>query len=191
MNWHMIISVLIIVVLKAVGVTLFLLYFPQTFWKSNDGVIPTGSYGTDNVQNVSQIFGNSTDSIIPTRSYGTVCPPHWQNFHQIRCFFLSTSESTLDKSRDDCARRGSTLAIVDTPEKLRYLQDKANAEKYFIGLMYKPAEKKWHWINNSAFNGNVTNENQNFNCVTIGLSTTFDAASCDVPYRWICELILK
>ncbi|XP_005405456.1 PREDICTED: C-type lectin domain family 5 member A isoform X5 [Chinchilla lanigera] len=166
MNWHMIISVLIIVVLKAVGVTLFLLYF-------------------------SQIFGNSTDSIIPTRSYGTVCPPHWQNFHQIRCFFLSTSESTLDKSRDDCARRGSTLAIVDTPEKLRYLQDKANAEKYFIGLMYKPAEKKWHWINNSAFNGNVTNENQNFNCVTIGLSTTFDAASCDVPYRWICELILK
>ncbi|XP_063106698.1 C-type lectin domain family 5 member A isoform X2 [Cavia porcellus] len=166
MNWHMIISVLIIVVLKTVGVTLFLLYF-------------------------SQIFGSSTEIIIPTRNYGTVCPPSWQNFHQTSCFFLSTSESTWNNSRDDCAKRGSTLAIVNTPGKLRYLQDKADAENYFIGLRYQPAMKKWHWINKSVFNGNVTNKEQNFNCVTIGLSRTFDAASCDVPYRWICEMILK
>lgn len=168
----MIISVLIIVVLKTVGVTLFLLYF-------------------------SQIFGSSTEIIIPTRNYGTVCPPSWQNFHQTSCFFLSTSESTWNNSRDDCAKRGSTLAIVNTPGKLvrtsemRYLQDKADAENYFIGLRYQPAMKKWHWINKSVFNGNVTNKEQNFNCVTIGLSRTFDAASCDVPYRWICEMILK
>ncbi|EHB01130.1 C-type lectin domain family 5 member A [Heterocephalus glaber] len=189
MNWHMIISVLIVVVLKAIGVTLFLLYFPQTFWKSNDGIIPTGSYGTDNVHNVSQTFESSTESFIPTRRYGTACPPHWQNFNQTRCFFLSTTESTWSNSRDDCAKKRSTLAIVNTPEKLKYLQDKADAEKYFIGLMYQPAENKWHWINNSVFIGNVTNKNENFNCVTIGLSTTFDAASCDVPYHWICEMI--
>ncbi|XP_023568638.1 C-type lectin domain family 5 member A isoform X2 [Octodon degus] len=165
MNWHLIISVLIIVVLKAVGVTLFLLHF-------------------------SEIFGSSTNNIIPTRSYGTVCPPYWKKFHQ-RCFFLSTSELTWNNSRDDCAKRGSTLAIVDTPDKQKYLQDEAGPEKYFIGLMYKPAEKMWRWINKSVFNGNVTNKNQNFNCVTIGLSTTMDAASCDVPYRWICEIIPK
>lgn len=166
MNWHMIISVLIIVVLKAVGVALFLLYF-------------------------SQIFGSTTDDIIPTRSYGTVCPPYWKTFHQKRCFFLSTSELTWNNSRDDCEKRGSTLAILNTPEKLKYLQDEIGPEKYFIGLMYNPAKKKWRWINNSVLSGNVTNKNQNFNCVTIGLSTTLDAASCDVPYRWICEIILK
>ncbi|XP_008247086.1 C-type lectin domain family 5 member A isoform X2 [Oryctolagus cuniculus] len=161
MNWHMIISALVVVLIKVVGMTLFLLYFPE-------------------------IFGSRNDSISPTRSYGRVCPKDW-DLHQGRCFFLSTSELSWNKSRDDCQTRGSTLAIVNTPEKLEYLQDLAGAEKYLIGLMYQPAQKRWRWIDNSVFNGNVTNQHQNFNCVTIGLSKTFDAASCDVTYRWICE----
>ncbi|ELW68866.1 C-type lectin domain family 5 member A [Tupaia chinensis] len=69
----------------------------------------------------------------------------------------------------------------------KFLQVITGAEKYFIGLMYQQAEKRWRWINNAVFNGNVTNQNQNFNCVTIGLTKTFDAASCDINYRWICE----
>uniref|UniRef100_A0A8C8TTL1 C-type lectin domain family 5 member A n=1 Tax=Peromyscus maniculatus bairdii TaxID=230844 RepID=A0A8C8TTL1_PERMB len=169
MNWNMIISVLIIVVIKVVGMTLFLLYFPQVFDKSNDGFIPTESYGTTNVQNVSPI-----------------CPKDW-DFHQGRCFFFSTSESSWENSRDDCASKESTLAIVNTPQILKYLQDIAGAEKYFVGLRRQPGEREWRWINNSAFNGNVTNESQNFHCVTIGLTKTFDAASCDISYRWICE----
>ncbi|XP_069318490.1 C-type lectin domain family 5 member A isoform X1 [Eulemur rufifrons] len=184
MNWHMIISGLIVVVFKVVGMTLFLLYFPQIFGNSNDGFIPTGSYRT-----VSQIFGSlspSPNSFIPTSSYGTVCPKEW-DFYQGRCFFLSTSESSWNKSKDFCEREGATLAIVNTPEKLKFLQNIVSAEKYFIGLIYQHAEKRWRWINNSAFNGNVTNWNQNFNCVTIGLTKTFDAALCDTSYRRICE----
>ncbi|XP_032131686.1 C-type lectin domain family 5 member A isoform X1 [Sapajus apella] len=164
MNWHMIISGLIVVVIKVVGTTFFLLYF-------------------------SQIFGSrspSPKSFLPTRSYGTVCPKEWE-FHQGRCFFLSTSESSWNESREFCERKGSTLAIVNTLEKLRFLQDLTEAEKYFIGLMYHREEKKWRWINNSVFHGNVTNQNQNFNCVTIGLTKTLDAASCDISYRRICE----
>ncbi|XP_037059519.1 C-type lectin domain family 5 member A isoform X3 [Peromyscus leucopus] len=120
MNWNMIISVLIIVVIKVVGMTLFLLYFPQVFDKSNDGFIPTESYGTTNVQNVSQIFGENNESVMPTRNYETVspiCPKDW-DFHQGRCFFFSTSESSWENSRDDCASKESTLAIVNTPEIL-------------------------------------------------------------------------
>ncbi|XP_010358131.1 C-type lectin domain family 5 member A [Rhinopithecus roxellana] len=184
MNWHMIISGLIVVVLKVVGMTFFLLYFPQIFNKSNDGFTTTRSYGT-----VSQIFGSSSPSpngFIPTRSYGTVCPKDWE-FYQERCFLLPTSESSWNESRDFCKRKGSTLAIVNTPEKLKFLQDIADTEKYFIGLIYNREEKRWRWINNSVFNGNVTNQNQNFNCATIGLTKTFDAASCDIRYRRICE----
>lgn len=33
----------------------------------------------------------------------------------------------------------------------------------------------------------VVNQRLHFNCVTIGLTKTYDAASCDVNYRWICE----
>lgn len=33
----------------------------------------------------------------------------------------------------------------------------------------------------------VTNQHQNFNCVTIGLTKAYDAAPCDISFRWICE----
>uniref|UniRef100_A0A671FZX8 C-type lectin domain containing 5A n=1 Tax=Rhinolophus ferrumequinum TaxID=59479 RepID=A0A671FZX8_RHIFE len=131
MNWHMIISGLIVVVLKIVGTTLFLLYFPQ-------------------------IFGPSHESFSPTGSYGTVCPRRW-DFHQGRCFFLSTFEMSWNKSKDYCETEESTLAIVNTPEKLKFLQDITAAEKYFIGLLYQNAEKRWYWINNSIFNGKYVN----------------------------------
>ncbi|XP_025147473.1 C-type lectin domain family 5 member A isoform X4 [Bubalus bubalis] len=162
MNWHMIISALIVVVLKIVGMTLFLLYFPQIFGENNAIFIPTESSGT-----VPQILGNGTVSFTPTESYGT--------------------ESSWNKSMNFCKEKGSTLAIVNTPEKMKFLQDITGAEKYFIGLLYQPVEKTWHWINNTKFNGNVTNQGQNFHCVTIGLTKTYDAVSCDITYRWICE----
>ncbi|KAF6275891.1 C-type lectin domain containing 5A [Rhinolophus ferrumequinum] len=184
MNWHMIISGLIVVVLKIVGTTLFLLYFPQIFGPSHESFSPTGSYGTGNV--FPQIFGSDNISFSPTESSGTVCPRRW-DFHQGRCFFLSTFEMSWNKSKDYCETEESTLAIVNTPEKLKFLQDITAAEKYFIGLLYQNAEKRWYWINNSIFNGNVTNHHQNFNCVTIGLTKTFDSALCDTEYRWICE----
>nr|KAF6337915.1 C-type lectin domain containing 5A [Pipistrellus kuhlii] len=182
--WYMTISGLIVVVLKIVGMTLFLLYFPQIFGKNDGSFSPTGSYGTGNV--LPPIFRNGNDSFSPTESYGTVCPSSW-NFHQGRCFFLSTSEMSWNKSMDMCKEQESTLAIVNTPEKLMFLQKIAGPEKYFIGLLYQHSNKNWHWINNSVFNGTVTNQLQDFHCVTIGLTNTFDAASCNTPYRWICE----
>nr|XP_045721147.1 C-type lectin domain family 5 member A [Mirounga angustirostris] len=75
------------------------------------------------------------------------------------------------------------------PEQ-KFLQDKTGAEKYFIGL-YQQAKNSWRWIDNSIFNGNVTNQHQNFNCVTIGLTKTYDAAPCDINFRWICEKAAK
>ncbi|KAM6201841.1 C-type lectin domain family 5 member A [Rhynchocyon petersi] len=166
MNWHMVISGLIVVVLKVAGMTLFLLYFPQIFSRSNNGVVPTESSGTG--------------------SYTPACPRGWIP-HQRRCFLLSTAELPWQESKDACEAEGSALAVVNTPEKLTFLQDITGAEKYFIGLRYKPEEKSWRWINNSPFQGNITNHSQNFNCATMGLTKTFDSAFCETSYRWICE----
>uniref|UniRef100_G3TKQ7 C-type lectin domain family 5 member A n=1 Tax=Loxodonta africana TaxID=9785 RepID=G3TKQ7_LOXAF len=187
MNWCTIISVLIVVVLKVVGMTLFLLHFPQISGKSNFSFIPTESYGTGMVRHI-MVVGRWEDQrrFTPTGSSGTVCPAGW-DLHQGKCFLLSIFESPWNKSRSFCKAEGSTLAIVNTPEKLKFLQDIAGAEMYFIGLTYQPAEKRWRWINNYEFNGNVTNYRQNFNCATIGLTKTFDAAFCDINHRWICE----
>lgn len=46
-----------------------------------------------------------------------VCPRRW-DFHQGRCFFLSAFEKSWNKSKDYCETEESTLAIVNTPEKL-------------------------------------------------------------------------
>ncbi|XP_042533178.1 C-type lectin domain family 5 member A [Dipodomys spectabilis] len=177
MNWHMIISMLIVVVLKVIGMTLFLLHFSQIFGNNNNSLIPTRSYGTGHTI-------HTTHS--PTVS--SACPKDW-DLHLGRCFFFSISEEHWSRSKEDCVTKDSTLAIVNTPEKLTYLQEIAGVEKYFIGLIRGAGttEKRWHWIDNSEFNGNVTNQNQNFNCATIGLTKAFDAAPCDVSYRWICE----
>ncbi|XP_045877037.1 C-type lectin domain family 5 member A [Meles meles] len=180
MNWHMIISVLFIVVLKIVGMTLFLLYFPQIFGGNQVNFLPTESYGT-----VPQTIGNSIVTFVPTESPRTVCPRRWY-FYQRRCFLLSPFELSWNNSGDFCKTEASTLAIVDTPEKLKFLQDKTGAEKYFIGLYQQP-KNRWHWIDNSIFNGNISNQHENFNCVTIGLTRTYDAAPCDINFRWICE----
>lgn len=42
-------------------------------------------------------------------------------------------------------------------------------------------------LNHVLFSFRITNQLQDFHCVTIGLTNTFDAASCNTPYRWICE----
>ncbi|XP_060052711.1 C-type lectin domain family 5 member A isoform X1 [Erinaceus europaeus] len=182
MNWHLVTSVFVVVVLKIVGMTFFLFYFPQIFGENNDGFIPTGSYGT-----VPQIFGTTNMGFVPTQSYnGTACSKGW-DFYQGKCFFLSTDELSWIKSKNYCEAQGSSLAIINRPEELKFLQDIIGAEKYFIGLTYKSTEKKWLWINNRLFNGNITNQHPEFGCVTIGLTNTYDAASCDISYRWICE----
>nr|XP_036850448.1 C-type lectin domain family 5 member A [Manis javanica] len=177
MNWHMLISGLFIVVLKIVGMTLFLLYFPQILGENKASFTSTERYGT-----APQIFGSSS---APTESYRAVCPRGW-DLHEGRCFFLSTSELSWNKSRDFCEAEGSSLAIVNTPAKL-------------VGSPSSPRITKSRWTGQVAPNvgpearilrrrtPDIVNQRLHFNCVTIGLTKTYDAASCDVSYRWICE----
>ncbi|XP_006861243.1 PREDICTED: C-type lectin domain family 5 member A [Chrysochloris asiatica] len=165
MNWHMIISALIVVVLKVIGMTFFLLHCEEIFSYSSIGFTPNTYFSS---------------------LMSPECPRGW-NLNSGRCFFLSTTELPWENSRKSCEDEGSSLAIVNTQEKLTFLKDKISAEKYFIGLVYQPSEKRWRWINNSAFTGNVTSYSQDFHCVTIGPTTTFDSALCDISYRWICE----
>lgn len=49
---------------------------------------------------------------------------------------------------------------------------------------------KWALIT-FPFPFSITSQQENFNCVTIGLTNTFDASSCDINLRWICEKLAK
>ncbi|OBS79821.1 hypothetical protein A6R68_21979 [Neotoma lepida] len=156
MNWNMIISGLIIVVIKVVGMTFFLLYWSPL----------------QNTNHITYIHSVSISApFLPTP--------------QLR----QTVPKTGILIKGDASSSPPPNHLGKTAGMIKYLQDIAGAEKYFVGLRRQPGERKWRWVNNSAFNGNVTNENQNFHCVTIGLTKTFDAVPCDNSYRWICEKI--
>lgn len=55
------------------------------------------------------------------------------------------------------------------------------------GLESEKGRAELMGLNHVVFSFSITNQIPNFNCVTIGLTNTFDAASCDVLYRYICE----
>ena len=51
------------------------------------------------------------------------------------------------------AEKNFLLIVLSLFNFQKFLQDITGAEKYFIGLLYQPVEKTWHWINNTKFNG--------------------------------------
>lgn len=53
----------------------------------------------------------------------------------------------------EAAEKNFLLIVLSLFNFQKFLQDITGAEKYFIGLLYQPVEKTWHWINNAKFNG--------------------------------------
>ena len=53
----------------------------------------------------------------------------------------------------EAAEKNFLLIVLSLFNFQKFLQDITGAEKYFIGLLYQPVEKTWHWINNTKFNG--------------------------------------
>uniref|UniRef100_A0A4X2LDL7 C-type lectin domain-containing protein n=1 Tax=Vombatus ursinus TaxID=29139 RepID=A0A4X2LDL7_VOMUR len=120
-----------------------------------------------------------------TENSRTGCPIRWDLFEG-RCYFFSTNEENWNNSQSRCLNEGATLAVINNKEELKFLQDRAGFEVYFIGLRYQHSQKRWKWISDSGFTFNFTNYIPNFDCVTIGLSLP-DKSSCEISRRWICE----
>ncbi|XP_074049639.1 C-type lectin domain family 5 member A isoform X4 [Macrotis lagotis] len=163
-NCHMIISTAIVVTVKVVGTTFFLIYLPEIF---------------------PPVLKENSNSISTERSV-TDCPILWHS-EKGRCYFFSIKELNWNNSQIQCFNEGATLAIINNIEEQNFLQSRAGLEEYFIGLRYQRAQKRWQWTDGSGFMVSITNDPQNFECGIIGVSQTVYEASCEVPHRWICE----
>ncbi|XP_074049637.1 C-type lectin domain family 5 member A isoform X2 [Macrotis lagotis] len=182
-NCHMIISTAIVVTVKVVGTTFFLIYLPEIFppvLKENSNSISTERSVTVSVTSEESSKYTTTEYI------RTDCPILWHS-EKGRCYFFSIKELNWNNSQIQCFNEGATLAIINNIEEQNFLQSRAGLEEYFIGLRYQRAQKRWQWTDGSGFMVSITNDPQNFECGIIGVSQTVYEASCEVPHRWICE----
>ncbi|XP_068943500.1 C-type lectin domain family 5 member A isoform X2 [Petaurus breviceps papuanus] len=186
-NWHMVISIAIVVTVKAVGTTFFLLYLPQIFppvLKESPNSTSTERSPTVSWTSPTTLEENSNN--FTTENSKTDCPIRW-DLHKGRCYFFSANEENWNNSRTRCSNEGATLVVINDTEEQRFLQQRAGLEVYFIGLRYQQSQKRWQWIDGSGFKVNITDDTPNFDCGTIGLSGTVDKSSCEISHRWICE----
>ncbi|XP_036616500.1 C-type lectin domain family 5 member A [Trichosurus vulpecula] len=183
-NWHMVISIAIVVAVKAVGTTFFLLYLPQIFPPVLEE--SPNSTSTERSTTVPRISPTTFEDYSTTENSRTDCPIRW-DLYMGRCYFFSTNEENWNNSQSRCSNEGATLAIINNKKEQGFLQGRAGLEVYFIGLRYQPSQKRWQWIDGSGFMVNITNDRPHSECGTIGLTPTVDMAPCEVSHRWICE----
>ncbi|XP_072508621.1 C-type lectin domain family 5 member A isoform X3 [Notamacropus eugenii] len=183
-NWHMVISIAIVLAVKAVGTTFFLLYLPQIF----PPVLEESSNSTSTERNTTVSPTSSVNSAgnITPKTRGTDCPVRW-DFYKGSCYFFSTNERNWNQSQARCFNEAATLAIINSAEEQKFLRERAASEIYFIGLRYQRSQKRWQWTDGSGFVVNIVNDTPNFDCGTIGLTETLDKSSCEISHRWICE----
>ncbi|XP_072508619.1 C-type lectin domain family 5 member A isoform X2 [Notamacropus eugenii] len=186
-NWHMVISIAIVLAVKAVGTTFFLLYLPQIF----PPVLEESSNSTSTERNTTVPWISTTPfeenfSYSTTGNSRTDCPVRW-DFYKGSCYFFSTNERNWNQSQARCFNEAATLAIINSAEEQKFLRERAASEIYFIGLRYQRSQKRWQWTDGSGFVVNIVNDTPNFDCGTIGLTETLDKSSCEISHRWICE----
>uniref|UniRef100_A0A8L0DQR9 C-type lectin domain-containing protein n=1 Tax=Oncorhynchus mykiss TaxID=8022 RepID=A0A8L0DQR9_ONCMY len=73
----------------------------------------------------------------------TCCSDGWKKF-ECSCYFISTEEKTLEKSRQDCLEGGTDLVIINSKEEQEFLFH--FKKRVWIGLTDRETEETWKWV---------------------------------------------
>ncbi|XP_060124831.1 C-type lectin domain family 5 member A isoform X2 [Zootoca vivipara] len=125
MKWNCLVPLMIILVIKLIGTSLFLLYASQIFFQEVPVLTPSGVKDG--------------------------CPIRWV-LYAGKCYFFSAQEKTWDESQENCAQSNSHLAVVNNKAELMFLLNRTNHLEYFIGLTQQGSKGPWRWIDNTALN---------------------------------------
>uniref|UniRef100_A0A8B9ZQI2 C-type lectin domain-containing protein n=1 Tax=Anas zonorhyncha TaxID=75864 RepID=A0A8B9ZQI2_9AVES len=79
-----------------------------------------------------------------------LCPRDWLQ-HGNWCYWVSHESRDWQRSRDDCAQKGSALFIIRNREQMQVLQDVTQGRGYvWIGLAVTGAKGTWTWLDGSV-----------------------------------------
>ncbi|XP_068520166.1 C-type lectin domain family 9 member A-like isoform X1 [Anas acuta] len=118
-----------------------------------------------------------------------LCPRDWLQ-HGNWCYWVSHESRDWQRSRDDCAQKGSALFIIRNREQMQVLQDVTQGRGYvWIGLAVTGAKGTWTWLDGSVLDTkqfHVLGSATSGSCALIK-DSQIRSEGCNAESRWVCE----
>ncbi|MGH0153776.1 UNVERIFIED_CONTAM: hypothetical protein FKN15_025266 [Acipenser sinensis] len=107
-------------------------------------------------------------------------------------YYFSKENKVWKEARTFCQSQNSDLAVINSEEELKYLQDKGPANELWLGLSDSDEEGTWKWLDGRVVEkrlwhkGEPNNYQNNEDCglLTNGL---LNDLTCQAKLHWICE----
>uniref|UniRef100_A0A672HWA5 C-type lectin domain-containing protein n=1 Tax=Salarias fasciatus TaxID=181472 RepID=A0A672HWA5_SALFA len=111
-------------------------------------------------------------------------------------YYVSSTNKTWQKSRDDCLSRGADLTIIDSREEQDFLR--RFSKVMWIGLTDDAQEGTWRWVDGTLvntsywFKGEPNNDyyGKEEDCAQLNNRVEgygWNDGFCDFQHHWICE----
>uniref|UniRef100_G3TPG3 C-type lectin domain-containing protein n=1 Tax=Loxodonta africana TaxID=9785 RepID=G3TPG3_LOXAF len=126
------------------------------------------------------------------------CPENWM-VSNTSCYFITSEENNWTESEKKCTGMGAHLLVINIKEEQLFITQKLNRKSsYYMGLSEPKWIDQWQWVDQSPYKKNVTfwhpgeSNNHKQHCVFISFLNGkwgWNAASCDMPQKSICEMM--
>ncbi|XP_075769532.1 killer cell lectin-like receptor subfamily B member 1B allele A [Pelodiscus sinensis] len=118
-----------------------------------------------------------------------LCPSDWR-LRGDKCYWVSTENKTWNKSRSDCAARGSQLLVIRDREELEALQDLTQGpSQLWMGLSHTSLDKAWTWLDGSQLDQtrlSVSGPAEGNSCGMMK-GNQIHSQGCRSAHQWICQ----
>ncbi|XP_058863137.1 C-type lectin domain family 4 member F-like isoform X3 [Acipenser ruthenus] len=119
------------------------------------------------------------------------CSGSWNLFNGA-FYYFSKENKGWKEARTFCQSQNSDLAVINSDEELKYLQDKGPAKELWLGLSDSDNEGTWKWLGGRVVEkrlwhkGEPNNYQDNEDCGLLSNGLLNDLM-CEAKVHWICE----
>ncbi|XP_058864268.1 CD209 antigen-like protein B isoform X3 [Acipenser ruthenus] len=119
------------------------------------------------------------------------CSGSWNLFNGA-FYYFSKENKVWKEARTFCQSQNSDLAVINSEEELKYLQDKGPAKELWLGLSDSDNEGTWKWLDGRVVEkrlwhkGEPNNYENNEDCGLLSNGLLNDL-TCEAKVHWICE----
>ncbi|NWZ62515.1 KLRG1 protein, partial [Acrocephalus arundinaceus] len=123
-----------------------------------------------------------------TGDYHPHCPQQWVAYRG-SCYFFSKERKDWNSSQESCRAQGAQLLVItDTWEE--DLFKSIQAECFWIGLR-NSTSSGWIWEDGSVLSDAKVPFNSVVQNCAVLMKDQIHASSCESPFPWICEKMLR
>ncbi|CAM4563472.1 unnamed protein product [Lepidochelys olivacea] len=82
------------------------------------------------------------------------CPDDWIGYRG-KCYLFSKAHGTWNEGQSTCSSLNASLAVIDTPQDLDFLQQHKGSPACWIGLWRRDPAQPWKWVDGTEFNNRL------------------------------------